>query len=214
MRRVESTVDQSPESMEKGESSLSQQAGDLLGRGANTLSTNADRAEASKALTKDGTLPDFQLDMGTDSTSPSSTSKGASGDKPDRDQFDPTPETKGDSGSSSIRDQSNLNPEKADALPASIADSLGDSATTPVSGNVDSATIEGNFSSSDASPDSFDSSASASAPPSGDSVNSAVGTSEQPSAFGTASNTAAPGLSDSGSLNNAAPNSLEIPLAR
>ncbi|MFA7339185.1 MAG: hypothetical protein WC028_20570 [Candidatus Obscuribacterales bacterium] len=83
--------------MEQGENSLSQQAGDLLGRGANTSSTSADRAEASKALTKDGTLPDFQLDMGTDDTSPTSASKEASSDKPGRDEFDRTPEAKGDS---------------------------------------------------------------------------------------------------------------------
>jgi len=122
MRRVESTVDQSPEKMEKGESSLSQQAGDLLGRGANTLSTNADRAEASKALTKDGTLPDFQLDMG-DNTNPSSPGASDSSISAIPDNFDPNPEASGDSNNGGAPSDGGdsatepANPSNSDFLP-------------------------------------------------------------------------------------------------
>lgn len=95
--------------LEQGENNLSQQAGDLLGTSANTLTTSAERAEASRALTKDGTLPDFQLDMGTDDTNPNSARKGVSVETKGTDEIDSIPEAK-DSGnsasSSSVGDSS------------------------------------------------------------------------------------------------------------
>ncbi|MBS2007546.1 MAG: hypothetical protein JST01_10925 [Cyanobacteria bacterium SZAS TMP-1] len=62
--KIESNENLRSENIEQSENNLRNQASDLLGNRATTGPTSADRAEASKALTNNGTLPDLQLDMG------------------------------------------------------------------------------------------------------------------------------------------------------